>query len=130
MPAWGMDNEMTSIELRGDLRKTGIRTIVTKNGRKSYEIELETTGRWSENETHEFRPDAPFELERAQVKTAQTLLVLHYNKGLVSEDEFVDIRLVLIPTGEEDDKIMNRIGYLKTRYTEVRDLVAINEDLW
>jgi len=64
------------------------------------------------------------------VKTAQTLLVLHYNKGLVSEDEFVDIRLVLIPTGEEDDRIMNRIGYLETRYTEARDLVAINEELW
>ena len=56
---------------------------------------------------------------------------MHYDKGELGGDYYVDVRLVLLSVGgPKDDRIMKRVGYLETRYKELRDWDGIHEDLW
>jgi hypothetical protein len=114
------------MELKGDLRSAEI-WLEEGAGRKDYKVELESTGRFGEGETHEFRPDTSL---RVGLTRAQALLILHYDKEQLGGEEYVDVRLVLVPIGEEDERVLQRIGYLETRYSEMRDNDAIHEDLW
>ena len=58
-------------------------------------------------------------------------LVLRYDKEILGSDHHIDVRLVLLWIGEEeDDRVMKWIGYLETLYKEMRDWDGIYEDLW
>ncbi|OCL15083.1 HET-domain-containing protein [Glonium stellatum] len=116
-----------SMVLKGDLRTANLIVTLDEAKNRIYAIELESTGRWSESEEHEFRPDTPMQICSSSV---QCFLVLHYDKGRLGGDYYVDVRLVLLPLGLEDDRIMKRVGYMETRYKEQRDWDGIYEDLW
>lgn len=126
IPAWTFMNYC--MVLKGDLRTADLTVTLDEGENRIYTIKLESTGRWSESEEHEFRPDAPMQLRTTSV---QCFLVLHYDKGELGGDYYVDVRLVLLSVGgPEDDRIMKRVGYLETRYKELRDWDGIHEDLW
>jgi hypothetical protein len=127
IPEWTYENY--SIELKGDLRSADLIVEADEAGTKTYSIiNIERTGRFSEEEEHEFRPDAPIAV--GTTLKIECFLALHYDKKDLGGDQYIDIRLALLSMGKEDDRIMRRIGYIETRYTELRDLNAIDEDLW
>ena len=116
------------IKLNGDLRKADLFTKLDNRSKSPiYNIYLDPCGRRSESEKHDFRPDAPLTVGSREV---WCFLVLYYEKGSLDPDEHVDIRLVLESIGEEDERIMRRIGYLETRYSEMRDWNDFYEDYW
>ena len=124
IPSWTAENY--AIKMHGDLRSAKL-MVDFEAGLEEYKIDVESNGRYSEQEKHHFRPDVALGICELDV---QCLLLLHYDKKDLDWDEHVDIRLVLLPMGLEDDRIMRRIGYLETRYVELRDADAIYEDYW
>jgi hypothetical protein len=129
IPAWS--HESYKMELHGDLRSAELMKELDDAGSPVYRISLESTGRFSNGEVHEFRPDAPLEVGSIDV---QCLLFLHYDKEALGSDHYVDVRLVLLCIGHEGDenwdRVFKRIGYLETTYEEMRDQDGIDEDLW
>ena len=125
MPAWTY--EEYSMQLHGDLRRAGLVVTDLEDGRQRCTIVLEDTGRWSDEEEHEFRSDARLMPGAHEVLC---FLVLHYQKEDMVDECYTDIRLVLQSYLEHDDRIVKRVGYLETRYKELRDMDGINEDLW
>jgi hypothetical protein len=129
IPAWTHDNYR--MELKGDLRSAELITKLDEAGSPVYKIILENKGRFSDNEEHDFRPDAPLEVGSI---TVQCFLALHYEKEALGGDHYIDVRLVLLSIGNPEDlylnRVMKRIGYLETTYKEKRDEDGINEDFW
>ena len=118
MPAWTSENY--SITLKGDLREADLRVSVEEDLTQRYTIELETTGRFSDAEEHDFRPDTRLQPGNHKVLC---VLFLHYRDG-----EYIDVRLVV--QSSRSDRIVRRLGYLETRYKEMRDSSEVDEDLW
>lgn len=118
IPAWTHENYR--MELKGDLRNAELTTELDDAGPPVYKISLESTGRFSNEEEHEFRPDAPLEVGSIAV---QCLLFLHYDKEALGGDYYIDVRLVLLVIGNEGDenydRVMKRIGYLESTYKEM-----------
>jgi hypothetical protein len=131
LPIAAWSREAYKMELKGDLRSAELITELGDAGNPVYKISLESTSRFSDEEVHEFRPDAPLKVGSIAV---QCLLFLHYDKDALGGDHYIDVRLVLLWIGDEGDenhdRVFERIGYLETTYKEMRDQDGINEDFW
>jgi hypothetical protein len=144
IPAWSKQHY--SITLKGDIRAGEVTASVYGKGRRLYKISLEPTGRWSEAEVHDFRPDTAEDFEVGTTVPVKCLLFHHYDAEYHKLPSYRDIRLVLVPVGGPqninpiledtpesevaDERTMTRVGYLETTYSEMRDESDLMEDIW
>lgn len=148
IPAW-LTPKYHQIELTGDLRKGRVTAVQESDGKVRYLITLDTIGRFSEEETHDFRPDCPHEFSVGHAVDVYCLLIWHCDAQSWKPGQYVDIRLVMRHASEgktnigfhtefvdkeqlADERTMTRVGYLETLYRldKMRSQGDIHEDLW
>lgn len=144
IPAW-TSRESQSIGLHGDLRTGEITAYLNEDGRKCYNVKLSAVGRWSEEESYDFRPDVPDSFPVGQKQAVVCLLVWHLNSVWCELDEHVNLMLVLKQRREQEvrlytedvpeidvieERTLYRLGYMETSFKDMRDQDDIHEDLW
>jgi len=146
IPAWSGDKQFYGVTLKGDIRAGEVTASVDGKGQKFYKMSLDPTGRWSEAEVHDFRPDVAEDFEVGKTIPVNCLLFHHYDAEYHKLPSNRDIRLVVVPHGgpqninpilEEtpvnevaEERTMKRVGYLETTYVQMRDYSDIWDDMW
>ncbi|KAK2043947.1 heterokaryon incompatibility protein [Colletotrichum somersetense] len=145
--AW-MARRYHSLEVKGDLRKGVVTAVRGADGRTRYPIVLDSVGRFSDEEVHDFRPDCAEDFPVGQPVNVLYMVWYHYDAEYFGLAEYIDTGLVLrqmkgeteIGMYEEDvpksflsgERLFNRLGYLETRYPvgSLRDSEFMSELNW
>jgi hypothetical protein len=137
--AW-LNPKYYSIEAKGSLRKAAVLTV-SENSRRS--ISVDPVGRYSDNESYDFRPDCEDEFSAGSLVEVYCLHVFHCDNPSGVRDIYVilrqlvekrELRLHMEDTPEEEllkERSMIRLGYMEVTYTkeEMHQTEEIRQDV-
>ncbi|KAK1990179.1 heterokaryon incompatibility protein [Colletotrichum falcatum] len=92
--AW-MARRYHSLEVKGDLRKGVVTAVQGADGRTRYPIVLDSVGRFSDEEVHDFRPDCAEDFPIGRPVNVFYMVWYHYDAEYFGLAEYIDIGLVL-----------------------------------
>ncbi|KAK1965017.1 hypothetical protein LY78DRAFT_703977 [Colletotrichum sublineola] len=105
--AW-MARRYHEIKVKGDLRKGVVKAVWGADGKTRYPIVLDSVGRFSDEEVHDFRPDCAEDFPVGQPVNVLCMMKGETEMGMYLED---------MPGSVLSDQcLFNRLGYLETTY--------------